>query len=179
MNLYDLNQTQEVGKAHALLVLLFLQKLGTVQMGSICTYSLPPGPFGKADGISTCILHSCYSSPLLMQFAPKSLDMVLATRRPPPLGCISTTWQPGTQGRRERAPAHSESSNQIPISHAWFWKTLFKSRKKSWGERTRNHHSEQGWGKKIQASESFLNLTWRLHHIWKHVVCLQWGIIQA
>lgn len=47
MNLYDLNQTQEVGKAHALLVLLFLQKLGTVQMGSICTYSLPPGPFGK------------------------------------------------------------------------------------------------------------------------------------
>lgn len=188
MNLCDLNQTQEAGKAHAVLGLLFFfspQKLGSVQMGSICTYSLPPKPFGKAHGISTCILHSCYSSPLLMWFALNSLkvvyvDTVLTTRHPPTLGCISTTCQPETQGRRQWAPAHSGSSNPIPSSHVWFWKTLFKRRKKSWGERTqKDHHSRARLGEESRLLKGFCNLTWRLHHVWKHVVCLQWGIIQA
>lgn len=128
-------------------------------MGSICTYSLPPGPFGKAHGISTCILLSCYSSPILMWFAPNSLkvvylDMVFATGHPPTLGCISTTCRPETQDRREWAPAHHESGNPIPVSHVWFWKTLFKSRKKSWGERAQKDHSSKVGGK-IQASERF------------------------
>lgn len=101
MNLRDLNQTQEAGKVFLFGLFFFLQKLGSVQMGSICTYSLPPGPFGKAHGISTCILLSCYSSPILMWFAPNSLkvvylDMVFATGHPPTLGCISTTCRPET-----------------------------------------------------------------------------------
>jgi len=140
MNLCDLNQTEEAGKAHAVLVRLFLQKFGSVQMGSICAHSLPPGPSGKAHGISTRIPHRCYSSPLLMRFALSSTEVVY-------LDMVPATRQPETQGWRERAPARRESSNPIPISHVWFWKTLFKSRQQSWGERTQNHHSEHSWGK--------------------------------
>lgn len=140
----------------------FLQKLGSVQMGPICTYSLPPGPFGKAHGISTCILHSCYSSPLLMWFAPNSLkvvysDMVLTTRRPPTPGCISSTCQPETQGRREWAPARSETATWFPFLLCGSGRHFFKSRKKSWGERTqKDHHSRARLGGKIQATERFL-----------------------
>lgn len=56
MNLWDLNQTQEAGKVHARLVLLFFffifQKFGSVQMDSMCPPydSFPEGPFGKAHG---------------------------------------------------------------------------------------------------------------------------------
>ena len=130
-------------------------------MGSVCTYFVPPGPFGKAHGISICILQSSYSSPILMWFAPNSLkvvylDMVLTTGHPPTLGCISTTCQPETQGRREWAPAHRETSNEIPIANVWFWKTLFKSRKKSWGERMQKEHHSSKVGGKIQATERFL-----------------------
>lgn len=68
-------------------------------MGSICPHSLPPGPSGEACGVPTCILHSRYSSPFLMWFAPNSLkmvylDWVLRTGHPPALGCISTKPQP-------------------------------------------------------------------------------------
>lgn len=54
MNLQDLNQTQEAGKVHTGLVLLFFffifQKFSSVQMDSICTDSPPAGFFETAHG---------------------------------------------------------------------------------------------------------------------------------
>lgn len=136
MNLQDLNKTQEAGKVHTGLVLLFFfvfQKFGSVQMDSICTPydSLPAGSFGKARGNIHVIPAQQHWFDVVR---PQQLKIGLFGNgfyhQAPTNPGLCQHHQPKTWGSREQAPAPTQSNNHIPAAHVWVWKTPFKSKKR-------------------------------------------------
>lgn len=118
MNLRGLHQTQEAGKVHAGLVLLFFfifQKFSSVQMDSICPDSLPAGSFGKAHG-------NIHMNPAQQSWfdvvRPQQLQIGLFGNgfyhQAPTDPGLCQHHQPKTWGRRKQAPAPTESNNHIP-----------------------------------------------------------------
>lgn len=123
MNLRDLNQTQEAGKVHAGLVLLLFFFFPEIQQ---C-----------ADGLHMYRLSPCrvlWGSPWDIHMNPAQqrwFDVVRPQQlktglfgngfyhQAPTNPGLCQHHQPNTWGRREQAPAPTESNNHIPAAHVW------------------------------------------------------------
>lgn len=117
MNLQDLNQTQEPGKVHTGLVLLFFfifQKFSSGQMDSICTDSLLAGFFEKAHGnIHMNPAQQCWFDVVRPQQLKTGLFGNGFYHQEPTDPGLRQHHQPETWGRRELDPAATESNNHI------------------------------------------------------------------
>lgn len=138
VNLHDLNQTQEAGKAHAVLALLF---------SFFSTFPWSEAASRLAPYVLTV---SCWESPGHISSCPAQLLQQSCLH----VVCLSNSEPPGWMLLSPLATctlAQSLAAAHLwaPASHPWLWRMLDKSRKKSRTEKMQNHHSVQGWGKNL------------------------------